>query len=80
MPGGQLHITFDADFQVRMRGPVHKIASLTLDKDCFVRAAPSSLALHNRWRGQPEINSSEDQPTARLPNKRWWHDPTRHCA
>ena len=36
MPGGQLHITFDADFQVRMRGPVHKIASLTLDKDCFV--------------------------------------------
>lgn len=36
MPGGQLRITFGADFQVCMRGPVHKIASLTLDKDCFV--------------------------------------------
>jgi len=36
MPGGQLQITFGLDFQVRMRGPVHKIASLTVDKDCFV--------------------------------------------
>lgn len=36
MPGGQLRITFGADFQVCMRGPVHKIASLTLDEDCFV--------------------------------------------
>jgi diaminopimelate epimerase len=33
MPGGQLHITFDADFQVRMQA-LYKIASLTLDKDC----------------------------------------------
>lgn len=35
MPGGQLHISFSDDFQVSMRGPVHKIASLTLDDDCF---------------------------------------------
>ncbi|MFK3711469.1 diaminopimelate epimerase [Leclercia adecarboxylata] len=35
MPGGQLQITFDDDFQVSMRGPVHKIGSLTLDEDCF---------------------------------------------
>lgn len=35
MPGGQLQITFGDDFQVSMRGPVHKIASLTLDEDCF---------------------------------------------
>ncbi|MDW5500838.1 diaminopimelate epimerase [Pseudomonas lundensis] len=36
MPGGQLQISFSSDFQVTMLGPVHKIASLTLDKDCFI--------------------------------------------
>ncbi|RMN18669.1 hypothetical protein ALQ63_00239 [Serratia plymuthica] len=36
MPGGQLQISFSGDFHVRMRGPVHKIASLTLDEDCFI--------------------------------------------
>jgi diaminopimelate epimerase len=35
MPGGQLQISFDDNFQVSMSGPVHKIASLTLDEDCF---------------------------------------------
>ncbi|PLR34721.1 diaminopimelate epimerase [Chimaeribacter californicus] len=35
MPGGELHITFSDGFHVSMCGPVHKIASLTLDKDCF---------------------------------------------
>lgn len=36
MPGGQLQISFSDDFQVSMLGPVHKIASLTLDEDCFI--------------------------------------------
>jgi diaminopimelate epimerase len=36
MPGGQLQISFSGDFQVSMLGPVHKIASLTLDEDCFI--------------------------------------------
>lgn len=36
MPGGQLQINFSGDFQVSMLGPVHKIASLTLDEDCFI--------------------------------------------
>lgn len=35
MPGGQLQVTFRANFHVCMRGPVHKIASLAVDKDCF---------------------------------------------
>jgi len=35
MPGGQLQITFGEDFQVSMRGQVHKIGTLTLDEDCF---------------------------------------------
>lgn len=35
MPGGQLAIRFSGDFQVNMRGPVQKIATLTLDDDCF---------------------------------------------
>lgn len=35
MPGGQLAISFSDDFQVNMRGPVQKIASVTLDDDCF---------------------------------------------
>jgi len=35
MPGRQLQISFDDNFQVSMSGPVHKIASLTLDEDCF---------------------------------------------
>lgn len=36
MLGGQLQVTFRANFHVSMRGPVHKIASLEVDKDCFV--------------------------------------------
>ncbi|WP_261230456.1 diaminopimelate epimerase [Serratia entomophila] len=39
MPGGQLQISFGDDFQVGMRGPVHKIASLTLDIDSFLGGA-----------------------------------------
>lgn len=35
MSGGQLQITFGDDFQVSMCGPVQKIASLTVDNDCF---------------------------------------------
>ncbi|TDS89422.1 diaminopimelate epimerase [Rahnella sp. BIGb0236] len=35
MPGGELAIRFSGDFQVNMRGPVQKIATLTLDNDCF---------------------------------------------
>ncbi|WP_122095529.1 diaminopimelate epimerase [Rahnella sp. Larv3_ips] len=35
MPGGKLAIRFSGDFQVNMRGPVQKIASVTLDSDCF---------------------------------------------
>ena len=35
MPGGQLQISFSHDFQVSMCGPVHKIASLTVDEDSF---------------------------------------------
>ncbi|PKE31147.1 diaminopimelate epimerase [Rahnella sp. AA] len=35
MPGGTLAIGFSGDFQVNMRGPVQKIASVTLDDDCF---------------------------------------------
>ncbi|MGV8769688.1 diaminopimelate epimerase, partial [Pseudomonas aeruginosa] len=31
MPGGELQIAFSGDFQVSMRGPVHTIATLTLD-------------------------------------------------
>lgn len=36
MPGGQLQIGISDDFDVTMLGPVHKIASVTLDEDCFV--------------------------------------------
>jgi diaminopimelate epimerase len=36
MPGGQLQISFNDDFYVTMCGPVHKVASLTLDEDCFI--------------------------------------------
>ncbi|MFW2970980.1 diaminopimelate epimerase [Serratia marcescens] len=39
MPGGELQIAFSGDFQVSMRGPVHKIATLTLDEDCFAGGA-----------------------------------------
>ncbi|WAT01802.1 diaminopimelate epimerase [Rouxiella chamberiensis] len=35
MPGGQLAIAFSGDFMVNMRGPVQKIADITLDADCF---------------------------------------------
>jgi diaminopimelate epimerase len=35
MPGGQLIISFSGDFQVRMCGPVQKIATSVLDEDCF---------------------------------------------
>lgn len=35
MPGGQLAIAFSGDFMVNMRGPVQKIATITLDDDCF---------------------------------------------
>ncbi|MCC3746313.1 diaminopimelate epimerase [Rouxiella badensis] len=35
MPGGQLAISFSGDFMVNMRGPVQKIADVTLDADCF---------------------------------------------
>jgi diaminopimelate epimerase len=35
MPGGKLAISFSGDFQVNMRGPVQKIAIITLDNDCF---------------------------------------------
>jgi len=35
MPGGKLAISFSGDFQVNMRGPVQKIATITLDNDCF---------------------------------------------
>lgn len=35
MPGGQLAITLDEEFQVRMRGPVQKVGTITLDRDCF---------------------------------------------
>ncbi|MFO6299073.1 diaminopimelate epimerase [Rahnella selenatireducens] len=35
MPGGTLAISFSDDFQVSMRGPVQKIASVTLNDDCF---------------------------------------------
>ncbi|WP_245929923.1 diaminopimelate epimerase [Mangrovibacter plantisponsor] len=35
MPGGQLTITLNKDFQVRMRGPVQKVATIQLDNDCF---------------------------------------------
>ncbi|MBF6638878.1 diaminopimelate epimerase [Rouxiella silvae] len=35
MPGGQLAISFSGDFMVNMRGPVQKIAEITLDADCF---------------------------------------------
>jgi diaminopimelate epimerase len=35
MPGGTLAISFSGDFQVNMRGPVQKIATITLDNDCF---------------------------------------------
>ena len=38
MPGGQLRISFRHNFQVSMCGPVHKIASLTVDEDCFSAA------------------------------------------
>ena len=35
MPGGKLAISFSGDFQVNMRGPVQKIATITLNNDCF---------------------------------------------
>jgi len=35
MPGGSLMISLDDDYQVKMRGPVQKIAEVRLDADCF---------------------------------------------
>lgn len=43
MPGGELQISFSAGFLVTMRGPVHKIATVTLDPDCLL---PGLLALY----------------------------------
>ncbi len=40
MPGGQLAIAIDSQFQVQMRGPVQKVADITLDNDCFFDLMP----------------------------------------